>query len=31
MKGYIQITTNLGSMNFLIHCDLTPLTSENFM
>lgn len=31
MKGYVQITTNLGSMNFLIHCDLTPLTSENFM
>lgn len=31
MKGYVQIATNLGAMNFLIHCDLATLTSENFL
>jgi len=27
MKGYIQILTNLGNMNFIIHCDLAPKAS----
>jgi cyclophilin family peptidyl-prolyl cis-trans isomerase len=31
MKGYVQITTNLGSMNFIIHCDIVPKTAENFL
>ena len=31
MKGYIQIQTNLGNMNFLIHADCVPRTAQNFL
>lgn len=31
MKGYVQIQTNLGSMNFIIHTDLVLRTAENFL
>lgn len=31
MKGYVQIMTNLGNMNFLIHSDLATKASENFI
>jgi len=29
-KGYARIVTNKGNLNFVIHCDLVPLASENF-
>ena len=31
MKGFVQICTNLGNMNFLIHADYVPRTAENFV
>lgn len=31
MKGYVQIMTNLGNMNFIIHADLVPKTAQNFL
>ena len=31
MKGFVQMQTNLGNMNFLIHSDLVPKTAENFL
>jgi peptidyl-prolyl cis-trans isomerase-like protein 2 len=31
MKGYVQMVTNVGAMNFIIHCNLVPKTSENFL
>ncbi|KAK8798702.1 hypothetical protein WA158_007786 [Blastocystis sp. Blastoise] len=30
-KGYVQITTNMGTLNCEIHCDLVPRTSYNFL
>ena len=27
MKGFVQMQTNLGNMNFLIHSDLVPKTA----
>lgn len=30
-KAYVRIYTNFGVLNFLIHSDLSPLTSENFL
>lgn len=30
-KGFVQIQTNLGNWNVLIHCDMVPKTSENFI
>lgn len=27
LKGFVQIATNLGNMNFLIHADLVPKAS----
>mgnify|MGYP001213279565 CR=1 FL=1 len=31
MKGYVQMITNYGTLNLMIHCDHTPLTGENFI
>mgnify|MGYP001810509439 CR=1 FL=1 len=30
-KGYCSLQTNMGTLNFEIHCDLTPLAAENFL
>ena len=30
-KGYLSIITSLGTLNFELHCDLTPKTTENFI
>lgn len=30
-KGYVRITTNFGDLNVEIHCDMVPMTSENFI
>jgi len=30
-KGFVSIVTNYGALNFTLHCDLTPLTCENFL
>lgn len=30
-KGYITMKTNIGDINFKIHCDLVPITGENFL
>lgn len=30
-KGYVKILTNYGPLNLLIHADLAPKTSENFL
>ena len=30
-KGYCQIRTTLGNLNFELHCDMTPLACENFI
>ena len=30
-KGYVQLVTNMGTLNLEIHCDLVPMTSENFL
>jgi len=30
-KGYVRLVTNKGNLNFVIHCDLVPLASENFL
>jgi peptidyl-prolyl cis-trans isomerase-like 2 len=30
-KGYVTLITNYGKMNIELHCDLTPLTCENFL
>jgi peptidyl-prolyl cis-trans isomerase-like protein 2 len=30
-KGHVRIVTNKGNFNFVIHCDLVPLASENFL
>lgn len=31
MKALVQIQTNLGNWNVLVHADLVPKTSENFV
>jgi len=31
MKGLVQLQTNLGNWNVLIHADMVPKTSENFI
>ena len=31
MKGYVQMVTNRGVICFVVHCDLTPKTGENFL
>lgn len=31
MKAFVQMQTNLGNMNFLIHAYLVPKTAENFI
>jgi cyclophilin family peptidyl-prolyl cis-trans isomerase len=31
MKGLVQMTTNRGNFNIVIHTDLVPKTSENFI
>lgn len=31
LKGYVKLITNFGALNLLIHCDLAPRTSENFI
>lgn len=31
LKGYVRLNTNLGFLNLMIHCDLVPKTSENFL
>ncbi|XP_063709746.1 RING-type E3 ubiquitin-protein ligase PPIL2 [Culicoides brevitarsis] len=30
-KGYVRVITNLGPLNFELHCDLTPKACENFI
>lgn len=30
-KGYVQLITNVGTIDLEIHCDLTPKTCENFI
>ena len=30
-KGYVQIITNMGTLNIEVHCDLVPQTAENFL
>lgn len=30
-KGYVRIVTNLGALNFELHCDLTPKACDNFI
>lgn len=30
-KGYVQLQTSLGNINIELHCDLVPLTCENFL
>mmetsp|Transcript_46121 Transcript_46121/g.116121 ORF Transcript_46121/g.116121 Transcript_46121/m.116121 type:complete len:348 (+) Transcript_46121:101-1144(+) len=30
-KGYVSIVTNKGPLNLELHCDLAPLTCENFL
>lgn len=30
-KGYVQLVTNMGTLNLEIHCDLVPKTAENFL
>jgi len=30
-KAYVQLRTNHGDLNLELHCDLAPLTSENFL
>mmetsp|Transcript_19891 Transcript_19891/g.22135 ORF Transcript_19891/g.22135 Transcript_19891/m.22135 type:complete len:504 (-) Transcript_19891:86-1597(-) len=30
-KGYAQLITNFGALNFKLHCDITPLACENFL
>jgi Cyclophilin type peptidyl-prolyl cis-trans isomerase/CLD len=30
-QGYVSIVTNKGSLNLELHCDLAPLTCENFL
>jgi peptidyl-prolyl cis-trans isomerase-like protein 2 len=30
-KGFIRLNTNYGSLNIMLHCDLTPKTCENFI
>ena len=29
-KGHLIIITNIGELHFLLHCNLTPKTCENF-
>ncbi len=31
MKGFVQMITNMGNFNIIVHCDLVPKTSENFI
>ena len=31
MKGLVQMATNMGNFNILVHCDLVPKTGENFI
>eukprot|EP01126_Amoeba_proteus_P055520 TRINITY_DN6898_c0_g1_i1.p1 TRINITY_DN6898_c0_g1~~TRINITY_DN6898_c0_g1_i1.p1 ORF type:complete len:529 (-),score=114.15 TRINITY_DN6898_c0_g1_i1:145-1731(-) len=31
LKGYVRIVTNRGNINLQLHCDLVPLTTENFL
>ncbi|XP_033116993.1 RING-type E3 ubiquitin-protein ligase PPIL2-like [Anneissia japonica] len=30
-KGYVRLTTNKGTLNLELHCDMVPKTCENFM
>lgn len=30
-KGYVRLVTSLGNINIRLHCDLAPLTCENFL
>jgi peptidyl-prolyl cis-trans isomerase-like protein 2 len=30
-KGYVQIMTNRGKFNVQLHCDITPIASDNFL
>ena len=30
-KGYVQLITNMGTLNLELHCDLVPKTAENFI
>jgi peptidyl-prolyl cis-trans isomerase-like 2 len=30
-KAYVQLCTNFGDLNLELHCDLAPLTCENFL
>ena len=30
-KGYVRMTTNLGPLNFELHCEYAPKTCENFI
>ena len=30
-KGYVQLVTNMGTLNLELHCDLVPKTAENFI
>lgn len=30
-KGYVQLITNHGNINIELHCDLVPMTCENFL
>lgn len=31
MKGYIRLVTDLGVLNFELHCDKVPETCDNFL
>ena len=30
-KGYVRFTTNMGPLNFELHCEYAPKTCENFI
>ena len=30
-KGYVRLTTNMGPLNFELHCEYAPKTCENFI
>jgi hypothetical protein len=30
-KGYVRMTTNMGPLNFELHCEYAPKTCENFI
>jgi len=30
-SGYVRLVTNLGPLNFELHCDMVPKTCENFV